>query len=90
MNTRIIIHIISCNIDIKKSMIDIIGKRSAKPRPSLPRPSSASLGLTKSIMSFYSTQIVKSNLFQEDLSTFGEPLRSGLLILRSPIPVGQS
>ena len=27
-------------------------------------PSSASLGLTKSIMSFYSTQLAKSNLFQ--------------------------
>ena len=52
--------------------------------------SSASLGLTKSIMSFYSTQIAKSNLFQENLSTFSEPLRSGLAKLASPIPVGQS
>ena len=53
-------------------------------------PSSGSLGLTKSIMSFYSTQIAKSNHFQEDLSTFGEQLRSGLAKLASPIPVGQS
>ena len=52
--------------------------------------SSDSLGLTKSIMSFYSTQIAKSNLFHEDLSTFSEPLRSGLAKLASPIPVGQS
>ena len=50
--------------------------------------SSASLGLTKSIMSFYSTQIAKSNLFQEDFVNFwrtvaiwarqiGEPDSSG-------------
>ena len=50
-----------------------------------PTPSSVSIGLTKSIMSFNSTQIAKSNLFPGDLSTFGEPLRSGLVKLTSPI-----
>ena len=67
--------------------------RNSPPPVDLPRPqtsSSVTLGLTKSIMSFYSTQIARSNLFQEDLSIFGQPLRSELLILRSPIPVEES
>ena len=47
--------------------------------------SSVSLGLTKSMVSFSSTQIAKSNLFQRDLSTFGETLRSGLTKLVRPV-----
>jgi hypothetical protein len=52
--------------------------------------SSVSLGLTKSIVSFYSTRIVKRLLFQGNSSTFGESLRFGLTILVSPIQVEQS
>ena len=52
--------------------------------------SSAALGLTKKIVSFDSTQIAKCQLYQGNLSTFGEPLRSGLIKLMSPIRVGQS
>ncbi|KAJ1477854.1 hypothetical protein T484DRAFT_2988645 [Baffinella frigidus] len=52
--------------------------------------SSVSLGLTKSIVSFDSTHIVKSLLFQGNLSTFGELLRFGLDILSSPIQEEQS
>jgi len=33
-------------------------------------PSSVSIGLTKSIMSFYSTQIAKSNLFERIYQLF--------------------
>ena len=52
-------------------------------------PSSVLLGLTKEIASFDSTQIAKYQLYQGNLSTFGEPLRSGLIKLMSPIRVEQ-
>ena len=51
---------------------------------------SVSTGLTKSVMSFNSTQIVKSQLFLRDLSTFDEPLRSRLIKMMRRIRVGQS
>ena len=54
------------------------------------QPSSVSLGLTKEIASFDSTQIAKCQLYQGNLSTFGEPLRFGLIKLMSPIRVEQS
>ena len=59
-------------------------------RQHLPLPSSVSTGLTKSVMSFDSTQIAKSQLIQRDLSTFNEPLRSRLIKMMRRIRVGQS
>ena len=52
--------------------------------------SSVSLGSTKEIASFDWTKIAKCQLYQGNLSTFGEPLRSGLIKLMSPIRLGQS
>ena len=53
-------------------------------------PRSVPLGLAKKIVSFDSTQIAKSQLYSGNLSALGEPLRSGLIKLMSPIRVGQS